>query len=130
MILFYFKVVLGMILDDGPVFLMTIDKMEQEERADILQRWKTLVMTLDNYYHSQLKKILELHEKLFQQSKIALSDAENCLKKSDKDGLSVTDTIKLWNSLQVCIKSDFEYIFHTIQTHRLLRRDCAELLKS
>ena len=111
MILFYFKAVLGMILDDGPVFLVTIDKMEQEERAGILQRWKTLVMTLDNYYHSQLKKILELHEKLFQQSKIALSDAENCLKKSDKDELSVTDTIKLWNSLQVCIKSDFEYIF-------------------
>ena len=78
----------------------------EQERAEFLQRWKSLVTMLDKYYHDQLKKMLELHEKLLRQSNLTLSDAEKCLKKSDKDELSVTDSIKLWNSLQVCVKSD------------------------
>ena len=89
-----------MVLDDASVFLATIDKMERE-RLDILQRWKVLVMTLDNYYHSQLKKMLELHEKLFLHSKTVLSNAESCLNKSERDELGVTETITLWNTLQV-----------------------------
>ena len=54
-----------MVLDDASVFLATIDKMERY-RLDILQRWKVVVMTLDNYYHSQhyVNVYRQLHVKL------------------------------------------------------------------
>ena len=60
-------------------------------------------MSLDTQYHLQLKKMLELLDKIDQQAEKMLSGTKECMHQANHGGqsTSISDVIELWNNLQV-----------------------------